>query len=277
MPGLHLVATPIGHLGDITLRALIVLSQADTVYCEDTRVTRRLMDRYGLETRLATYHDHNADRVRPAILKRLAAGEIIALVSDAGTPLISDPGYKLVRAALEAGQTVTAAPGASAALTALILSGLPCDRFLFLGFLPAKSAARRAALTEVKAVNASLVMYEAPQRLGDTLGDLALILGDRRAAIARELTKLHEAVRRGRLSELASAFAETPRGELVILVGPPEATIMPAADLDEALRQALANASLKTAVAEIAAQTGAPRAQVYARALALTGKGAGKL
>jgi 16S rRNA (cytidine1402-2'-O)-methyltransferase len=270
--GLHLVATPIGNLGDITLRALKVLGEANAVYCEDTRLTRRLMERYGLTTRLHAYHDHNAEKVRPAILARLGAGETIALVSDAGTPLISDPGYKLVRAAIDAGFSVTTLPGASSALSALVLSGLPADRFLFLGFLPPKQSARRSALGEIKTVRASLVLFEAPQRLPATLGDLVVILGNRQGAIARELTKLHETVRRGRLAALAQEFSTPPRGEIVIIVGPPEETAAPEEDLDALLQEALARETLKTAVAEIAARLALPRAQVYARALALSGR-----
>jgi 16S rRNA (cytidine1402-2'-O)-methyltransferase len=266
------VATPIGNLGDITLRALKVLGEANTVYCEDTRLTRRLMERYALTTRLHAYHDHNAEKVRPAILARLGAGETIALVSDAGTPLISDPGYKLVRAATDAGIAVTTEPGASAVLSALVLSGLPADRFLFLGFLPPKQSARRTALGEIKAVRASLVLFEAPQRLPATLSDLVAILGNRRGAIARELTKLHETVRRGSLAALAEEFAMSPRGEIVIIVGPPEETAAPEGDLDALLGEALGRETLKTAVAEIAAHLGLPRAQVYARALALSGR-----
>lgn len=275
-PGLHVVATPIGNLSDISLRALRTLAAADAIYCEDTRVTRRLLERYEIQTPLAAYHDHNAETVRPRILERLAAGETIALVSDAGTPLVSDPGYKLVAAAMEAGLPVTTEPGASAALAALVLSGLPSDRFLFLGFLPAKSAARRSALGEIKSVRATLIVYEAPQRVAETLGDLHAMLGDRPAAVARELTKIHETVRRGRLSALATQFAETPKGEIVILVAPPNDAEQPReADVDALLEDAIARVSLKTAVAEVAAKTGAPRAQIYARALALTGKKGG--
>jgi 16S rRNA (cytidine1402-2'-O)-methyltransferase len=269
-PGLHLVATPIGNLGDITLRALKVLGEADAVYCEDTRLTRRLMERYGLTTRLHAYHDHNAEKVRPAILARLGMGETIALVSDAGTPLISDPGYKLVRAAIEAGIDVTTLPGASSVLSALVLSGLPADRFLFLGFLPPKQSARRSALGEIRSVRASLVLFEAPQRLPATLVDLAAILGNRQGAVARELTKLHETVRRGRLEALAEEFATSPKGEVVIIVGPPEETPAPEEDIDALLEEALTRESLKTAVAEVTARLGLPRAQVYARALVLS-------
>lgn len=272
-PGLHVVATPIGNLGDISLRALATLAAADAIYCEDTRITRRLLERYGIETPLLAYHDHNAEKVRPRILARLAAGETIALVSDAGTPLVSDPGYKLVAAALEAGLAVTAEPGASALLPALILSGLPSDRFLFLGFLPAKAAARRAALAEVKTVNATLILYEAPVRLAETLEDLRAVLGERPAAVARELTKLHETVVRGPLSGLAAEFAAPPKGEIVILIGPPgEMGEAREPDIDAMLAERLASLSLKTAVAEVTAATGLPRARVYARALGLTAK-----
>jgi len=271
-PGLHIVATPIGNLGDITLRALNVLHNADVIYCEDTRHTRRLTGRFAIKTKLSPYHDHNAERVRPEILARLGAGATLALVSDAGTPLISDPGYKLIVAAVGAGHAVTTEPGPSAAIAALVLSGLPTDRFLFLGFLPPKSAARRAVLQEIKTVRASLVLFEAPQRLAASLADLAAILGNRPAAIAREITKLHEEVRRGGLADLAAAFPEAPKGEIAIVIGPPDAEPPAAEELDAALEAALGHESLKTAVAQVAARLALPRAQVYARALTLTGR-----
>lgn len=270
--GLYLVATPIGNLRDITLRALEVLAAADIVACEDTRVTRKLFDHYGLATPLIAYHDHNAETARPKILEKLAAGGAIALVSDAGTPLISDPGYKLVRAATGAGHPVTAAPGPSAALMALTVAGLPTDRFFFEGFLPAKETARRARIAELARIPATLVLFESGPRLGASLADLAAGLGAREAAVARELTKLHEEVRRGDLNALAADYAagaET-RGEIVIVIAPPTAEQPSAADIDALLRSALARTSVKEAVAEVAAATGEPRRAVYSRALALT-------
>ena len=271
--GLYLVATPIGNLRDITLRALEILGAADLVACEDTRVTRKLFDHYGLSTPLIAYHDHNAESARPKILEKLAARGAVALVSDAGTPLISDPGYKLVRAATEAGHPVTAAPGASAALTALTVAGLPTDRFFFEGFLPAKEAARRARIAELARIPATLVLFESGPRLAATLADLAAGLGAREAAAARELTKLHEEVRRSDLGTLAADYAagaET-RGEIVIVIAPPAASAQPsAADIDALLQAALARTTVKEAVAEVAAATGEPRRAVYGRALALT-------
>ncbi len=272
-PGLYLVATPIGNLADVTLRALDVLRSADTVLCEDTRVTAKLLARHSIAAATQPYHDHNAERVRPAILTRLKAGAVLALVSDAGTPLVSDPGYKLVRAALAEGIAVTVVPGASAALTALLGSGLPPDRFLFAGFLPPKAAARRQTLEGIKDVGATLIVYESAPRLAESLADMAAILGPRPAAVARELTKLHEEVRRDDLAALADHYrtAGPPKGELVLVVGPPPATAASDAELDRALGVALAHKSLREAVEEVAVATGARRRQVYARALALKG------
>jgi 16S rRNA (cytidine1402-2'-O)-methyltransferase len=260
--GLIVVATPIGNAGDITLRALDLLRQAHAIACEDTRVTGALMARYGVATPLLAYHEHNAARMRPLLLERLRRGEAVALVSDAGTPLVSDPGYKLVRAAIEAGIPVTAAPGASAALAALVLSGLPSDRFLFAGFLPPRQAARQTELAALAAVPATLIFFESAGRLAETLADMATVLGVRDAAVARELTKLYEEVRRGSLSELAQHYgsADPPRGEIVIVVGPPAAAAEASdAAIDDALRAALANASLRDAVAAVAAALPAPR------------------
>jgi len=271
--GLYLVATPIGNLRDITLRALEMLAAADLVACEDTRVTRKLFDHYGLSAPLTPYHDHNAETARPKILERIAAGDAVALVSDAGTPLISDPGYKLVRDATAAGLAVTAAPGASAAVVALTVAGLPTDRFFFEGFLPSKSAARRTRIAELARIPATLVLYESGPRLGDALGDLAEGLGARAAAVCRELTKLHEEVRRGTLETLArdyAAGAET-RGEIAIVIAPPDAPAPSGAEeIDALLRAALTRVSLKDAVAEVAAATGEQRRAVYSRALELT-------
>ena len=271
--GLHLVATPIGNLRDITLRALETLAAADAIACEDTRVTRKLLGHYGIATPLTPYHEHNAAAARPKLLERLAAGQAVALVSDAGTPLVSDPGFKLVRAAQAAGHTVTAAPGPSAALTALTLAGLPTDRFFFEGFLPAKDGQRQARIAELARVPATLILFETGPRLPRTLAALAIALGPREAAVCRELTKLHEEVRRGELPALARAYedgAET-RGEMVIVVAPPAADAgqSSADDTDELLRLALERGSVKDAVSEVAAATGRPRREVYRRALML--------
>ena len=221
-PGLHLVATPIGNLGDITLRALETLAGVDIIACEDTRITRRLTERYGISAMLKPYHEHNAALARPKILERLAQGASIALVSDAGTPLISDPGFKLVREATAAGHAVIALPGPSSVLAALAVAALPTDRFFFEGFLPAKQMARRSRLGELAAIDATLVLFESGNRIQETLADLAAILGGRDGAICRELTKLHEEVRRAPLTELA-AIADTleTRGEFVVVIGPP--------------------------------------------------------
>jgi 16S rRNA (cytidine1402-2'-O)-methyltransferase len=272
-PGLHLVATPIGNLGDITLRALWVLRGVDRILCEDTRVTARLLAHFGINKPLDAYHDHNADRVRPFVLEALRRGEKLALVSDAGTPLVSDPGFKLVRAALAEDLPVTAAPGPSAALTALILSGLPPDRFLFAGFLPPRSTARRRTLAQWAGLEATLIFFEGPSRIAGSLADMAETLGAREAAVARELTKRHEEIRRGSLGVLAQYFRETgpPRGEAVIVVGPPEAAPIPVEeDLDERLRALLAGHSLRDAVTLLAEETGIARRTLYERALALT-------
>ena len=270
--GLHLVATPIGNLRDITVRALEVLAAADVIACEDTRVTGRLLDHYGIATPMTPYHEHNAAEARPKLLARLAAGEAIALVSDAGTPLISDPGFKLVREAQAAGRAVTAIPGASAVLAALAIAGLPTDRFFFEGFLPAKEGQRRSRIAELSRIPATLVLFETGPRIADALADLSEGLGPREAAVCRELTKLHEEVRRGDLEALARDYAQgaEPRGEIVIVIAPPsQETAVDATDLDALLRDALDRVSVKEAVAEIAAVTGHPRREVYQRALAL--------
>src|SRR5262245_16387884 len=248
--GLHVVATPIGNLRDITVRALEVLAAADLIACEDTRVTRKLLDHYGIATALTPYHDHNAAAARPKLLARLAQGARVALVSDAGTPLVSDPGYKLVRAAYDAGHAVTALPGASAVLAALAVAALPTDRFLFEGFLPAKEGQRRSRIDELKRIPATLVLFETGPRLAAALGDLAAALGPRDAAVCRELTKLYEEVRRGNLATLAGHYAAAaePRGEIVIVIAPPAAQDeTTGADLDTLLRQALQRLSVKEA------------------------------
>ena len=266
-----MVATPIGNLADITLRALEVLGSVDTVVCEDTRVTRKLMQAHGLDTKLTSYHEHNAARVRPKLIERMKNGESMALVSDAGTPLVSDPGYKLVRAAIDQGLVVTGLPGASSPLTALVVSGLPSERFFFGGFLPPKGAARRRALEELAAVPATLLVLESGRRLAATLGDLTAALGDRPAAVARELTKLFEEVRRDSLSGLAESYSGEgpPKGEIVIVVGPPEKEAVQGEDLDQQILSALESASLRDAAALVAAATGLPKRRVYERALAL--------
>ena len=270
-PGLYLVATPIGNLGDITLRALAVLHAADRIFCEDTRVTGKLLARYGISTSLAAYHDHNADQVRPIVLTALRRGKRVALVSDAGTPLVSDPGYKLVRAALAEDLPVTAIPGPSAAVTALVLSGLSPDAFLFAGFLPPRQAARQRALARWAAVEATLVFYETTPRLAESLADMADVLGNREAAVARELTKLHEEVRRGRLGDLAAHYrlAGAPRGEVVLVIGPSDRHEPDKAEVDERLRTALSELGVREAAAKLAAETGMPRGKLYRRALAM--------
>jgi 16S rRNA (cytidine1402-2'-O)-methyltransferase len=271
-PGLHLVATPIGNLGDITLRALETLAGVDIIACEDTRITRRLTERYAISALLKPYHEHNAALARPKILERLAQGASIALVSDAGTPLISDPGFKLVREACAAGFQVTALPGPSSVLTALAVAALPTDRFFFEGFLPPKQTARRARLTELARIDATLVMFDSGNRVQDTLADLAGIMGNRDAAICREMTKLHEEIKRGPVSQLALA-ADTleTRGEFVLVIGPPAGTAIMAADeLDELLLNSLRHDSVKDAVAHAVELSGRPRREIYARALELS-------
>jgi 16S rRNA (cytidine1402-2'-O)-methyltransferase len=272
VPGLHIVATPIGNMRDITLRALDVLREADLIACEDTRVFAKLASHYGIAAPTVAYSDATQEAAEPKIVRALAAGKRVALVSDAGMPLISDPGYRLVRAALAGDHVVTSAPGASAVPMALALSGLPTDRFFFGGFLPAKESERRRAIASAAAVPATLVFFEAPHRLAASLVDLAELLGPRPAAIARELTKLFEEVRRGPLTELAQHYALHPdvKGEIVLVIGPPGETEAPAAErLDEALRSAMAGASVKDAAAEVAARYGLRRRDVYARALEL--------
>ena len=271
-PGLHVVATPIGNLGDITLRALETLAAADLVACEDTRVTAVLLRHYGIETPLLPYHDHNAARQRPKLIAALAEGRRIALTSDAGTPLISDPGYKLVAEARAAGHAVVPVPGASAVLAGLVAAGLPTDAFLFAGFLPPKSAARRTRLGELKAVPATLAFYETGPRLAAALADMADILsGGRAATVARELTKTFETVVSGTLGGLAETFAtgDPPKGEIVVLVGPPLAEIPSAEDVDRLLAELLEAKPLSQAVAEAAALTGLKRRDLYRRALTL--------
>lgn len=263
-PGLYVVATPIGNLGDITLRAIAVLARADIVLCEDTRHSRTLLSHYGIGVTTRPYHEHNAAKERPRVLADLAAGKRIAIISDAGTPLISDPGWKLVREALEAGHRVEALPGASATLTALSIGGLPTDAFLFAGFLPPKSAGRRARIAELATVPATLVFFEAPSRAGEALADLAAVLGPRPAALARELTKLHEEVRRAPLDVLAGQLeGETVKGEVVILVGPPQQLEVTDETITAHLEKALAEMSLRDAAKAAADALGVPKTRVY--------------
>jgi 16S rRNA (cytidine1402-2'-O)-methyltransferase len=272
-PGLYLVATPIGNLRDITLRALDVLAAADLVLAEDTRVSAKLLSAYGLSKRLERYDEHAAARATPKIMAALAAGGRVALISDAGTPLVSDPGYRLALAAIEAGAEVFPIPGASAALAALSVAGLPTDRFLFAGFPPPKSAARRAFLRDLKGVRATLILFEGASRLGASLADMAYVLGPRPAAVARELTKLHETLKRGDLASLAADPSLTaPKGEVVVVIGPPADVAAEPADADAALAEALARLSPAEAAREVADALGLPRRDLYRRALALQGR-----
>ena len=274
--GLHLVATPIGNLGDVSARALAVLRGVNVVLCEDTRHSARLLTHFGITTATSPLHDHNEEGRLPGLLAQLRDGRRIALISDAGTPLVSDPGYRLVRAALAEGVPVTGVPGPNAAVMALTLSGLPPAPFLFLGFPPPRSAARLAAFgvlraAEMAGLSATLVWHEAPHRLAECLADLATAFGPRPAAVARELTKRFEEVRRDTLDALAAFYAEhEARGEITLVVGPPPDE--PTDDLDGQLRRALAGNSLKDAAALVATATGLPRKVVYARALALAGE-----
>jgi 16S rRNA (cytidine1402-2'-O)-methyltransferase len=277
-PGLVLVSTPIGNMGDISARAIAALRAASLVLCEDTRVSAHLLRQFSIGTRTLALHDHNEEGRLPEILGRLRQGALVALISDAGTPLVSDPGYRLVRAVIEAGLPVSAVPGANAAVMALTLSGLPPHPYCFFGFLPPRQAARRAALQTLRAaeqagLSATLIFYESPHRSGETLADMAAIFGPRPAALARELTKKFEEVRRGTLPELAALYAEeAPRGEVTLLVGPADPETESDADLDALLHAALRTQSVREAAAGIAAVTGLPRKQVYARALELAGK-----
>ena len=267
-PGLHIVATPIGNLGDLSPRAADTLRRADRILVEDTRVTAKLLARVGAKVPMQRYDDHSSEADRERIVGELG-DKAIALVSDAGTPLISDPGYKLVRAARAAGHSVHTVPGPCAAIAALSLAGLPTDRFLFLGFLPAKAKARSDAIDEIANVRATLVLYETGPRLGDTLAALTQQLGEREAAVAREISKLHEECITGTLAELAARYADAgPKGEIVIVVGPPGETAAASdAELDAALDEALSRLSPSRAAAEVAEALSIPRKRAYARAL----------
>ena len=271
-PGLYVVATPIGNLGDITLRALSTLAATDLILCEDTRTTARLLERYGIRTRTAPYHEHNAEKARPGILERLREGASIALVSDAGMPLISDPGYRLVKEAVEQGTAVTVCPGPSAVLTGLALSGLPTDRFLFAGFVPHKQGERQRLLAEFAQLRATLIFFDSPHRIVGTLHDLDTTLPGRTIAVSRELTKLHEEVLRGTPAEIAAALAEraSVKGEITLLVGPPaEREAVSQEILDAAIVAALETMPAGKAAAGVARRLGLNKADVYTRMLAL--------
>ena len=269
--GLYVVATPIGHLRDITLRALDTLRAADIILAEDTRQTRKLLDAYDIKTPLSPYHDHNAAKRVPGVIKDLEGGKVIALVSDAGTPLVSDPGFKLVRAAIEAGIDVFPLPGASAVLASLVKSGLPSDRFLFAGFLPPKSGARKTALEELASVKATLIFFETGPRIAACLKDMSRVLGERDVVLTRELTKHYEEARHGRFEKLIdSVTAAPPRGELVLLVGPPKiGDRWSEAEVISALNVQITELGVKRASAEIAALCGWPKRDVYQLALKL--------
>ncbi len=270
---LYLVATPIGNLGDITLRALETLAAADVVACEDTRVTRVLLDRYGIRQRPTAYHEHNADEAGPRLIEALQRGKSVALVSDAGTPLVSDPGFRLVEHVLEAGIRVVPIPGASAVLAALTASGLPSDTFLFAGFLPVKEGQKKTRLTTFVATPATLIFFESPRRLADTLATMVEVFGDRRAAIGRELTKTFEEMRIGTLAELAVHYAEapTPKGEIVVCVGPPQEEAKAPDDIDRLLKSLADEMPASKAAAEAARMTGQPKQALYRRLLELRG------
>ena len=273
-PALYLVATPIGNLGDITLRALETLAGADVLACEDTRVTRVLLDRYGIQNRPYPYHEHNADEAGPRLLQALEAGKSVALVSDAGTPLVSDPGYRLAQNAIAAGYRVVPIPGASAPLAALVGSGLPNDAFLFAGFLPSKDKARRDRLAEFEAVPATLMFFESPHRIAATLAAAADVLGgDRAASVCRELTKTYEEFRRGTLAELAGHYADVDsvKGEIVLVVGPPPERVVEAADVDAILADLARTLPTSKAAAEASRLTGISKKELYQRLLDMKG------
>ncbi|MBW6423422.1 16S rRNA (cytidine(1402)-2'-O)-methyltransferase [Rhizobium sp. XQZ8] len=279
-PALYLVATPIGNLGDITLRALETLSGADVLACEDTRVTRVLLDRYGIVNRPYAYHEHNSDEVGPKLIAALEAGKSVALVSDAGTPLVSDPGYRLGQMAIEAGYKVVPIPGASAPLAALVGSGMPSDAFLFAGFLPAKDKGRRDRLAELSNVPATLMFFESPHRIGATVAAAADVLGkNRRACVCRELTKTFEEFRRGTLEELAIFYNDderTVKGEIVLLIEPPQPPEAPGeVEVDALLRQLVASMPTAKAAAEAARVTGIARKDLYQRLLDMKDEDAG--
>ncbi|MFK7791389.1 MAG: 16S rRNA (cytidine(1402)-2'-O)-methyltransferase [Devosiaceae bacterium] len=272
--GLYVVATPIGNLADITLRALQTLAAAHVIACEDTRNSRVLLDRYGINTRLTPYHDHNGPQARPALLARLATGEAVALISDAGTPLIADPGYKLVVEARAAGHNVVSIPGPSATIAALSIAGHPTDQFTFAGFLPSKEKARADAIAKISALPGTLCLYEAPSRLAASLQALASGLGDeRQASVCREITKRYETVRTGSLEELAGHYTheENPRGEIVLVIAPAQRAALNQDDIDAALRAALKTERMKDAASLVAETHGLSKRDLYQRALELSG------
>jgi 16S rRNA (cytidine1402-2'-O)-methyltransferase len=269
--GLYILATPIGNARDVSLRALDTLKACDAIAAEDTRVTAKLLAIHGISRPLIPYNDHNGAQMRPKILARLEQGQRVVLVSDAGTPLVSDPGYKLAREVIAARLPVIALPGPSAVLAGLTLSGLPSDRFLFAGFLSAKAGERKSLLEDLKGVRATLIFFESAQRLAESLAAMAEVLGDRPAAMGRELTKLHEEVRRGTLRELAAHYESdgAPKGEVTLVVGPPQEAAPDTARIDAALKAALAFMPVKAAAELIAGLTDGSRKQIYARALEL--------
>jgi 16S rRNA (cytidine1402-2'-O)-methyltransferase len=273
-PGLYLVATPIGNLRDITLRALDVLQAAGLVVCEDTRVTGKLLSSFGLKKKLLPYNDHNAPRQRVKVLEAIAEGNAVAMVSDAGMPLVSDPGYKLVRECIDRGYAVTTVPGANAPLAALQLSGLPSDRFVFLGFLPPKSQARKKALAEWARTPATLILFETGPRLPESLADMASVLGARPAAVVREITKMFEEARRASLPDLAAHYEAQgqPKGEIVVVIGPPAEEQADEKTLAHQLRYALQTMSVRDAAAFVAEASGRPKKEVYEMALEITGE-----
>lgn len=267
--GLYIVATPIGNLKDITLRALEALRAADLIACEDTRVTAKLLNHYGITAPTLSYNDHNGESRRPKILEALQEGKRVALVSDAGTPLISDPGYKLVVAVQAAGHPITALPGASSVMVALCLAGLPTDRFFFAGFLPPKEEACKKELQSLSTIPATLIFFESNRRTADTLALMNLYWPERKAAVTRELTKLFEEARRGTIAELAAHYAQAgdPKGEVVIVVAPPGEEALTPADIESKLKLLLSTHSVKEAATILAEQTGQPRKDIYTLAL----------
>jgi 16S rRNA (cytidine1402-2'-O)-methyltransferase len=271
VPGLHITATPIGNLGDVTLRALATLAAADVVLCEDTRITARLLDRYSIKTVMRPYHEHNAEKVRPAIIAALKAGGAYALVSDAGVPLVSDPGYRLVQACVEEGIAMTALPGASAVLTALALSGLPTDCFTFVGFLPQKEKARRDFLSRFKSLPSTLIAFESPHRIVEALADIAIVLGNPKVAVARELTKLHEEIVRGLADDVRAKFAarESIKGEICVVIGASEMPPAVASDdeIEAAISHALLDNSASKAASLVSKHFDLPKDEIYTRIL----------
>lgn len=276
-PGLYIVATPIGNLADITLRALEVLKQMDFIACEDTRVSRRLLEHYGVTAPLWHYDDHSREGNRKKLLRHIEEGKSIALISDAGTPLISDPGYKLVRQAQTMGLYVTTLPGASSLTAALTLAGLPTNRFVFEGFLPPKQVARKKVLQHLKALDATLVFFESARRLQEALEDILTVLGEREVAVVREISKLFEETKRDSVSQLLAHYEAhgLPKGEVVLVVAPPEATVMDENAVQHMLAEALKTLSVKDAAHTVAEATGLPRKEVYRLALGLKGKEGG--